>query len=106
MIGNNSSYWGITKLKEMIHKMPNMMLIIEWRSIRVHNDSCPYFDYSNCNFCSNREQCYQSLTIEEVLTEELIDRGLFDFALKIGYEIKPNAEKIQKEDHLNPELSN
>ena len=109
MINDEFSYWGINKLKNMIHKLPNISLILEWRNIRVHNDSCPFFDYSKCNFCISREECYNSLAIEEVITEELIDRGLLDYVLNIGSKLLNDSkfnDTLNTENEIDWNISN
>ena len=109
MLIDELSYWGINKLKNKIHKLPNISLILEWKNIRVHNDNCPYFDYAKCNFCTNREECYNSLAIEEVITNELIDRGLFDFVLNIGYKLLNDSkfyDIIKMENEIDWDITN
>lgn len=99
---NEIKYWGTNKLRYRIHNLANLMLILEWKNIRFHNDNCPYFDYTKCEVCISREQCYKSLTLEGIITDELLERGIFDFAVNVCYnpenepEIIPELKKILK----------
>ncbi|NHJ39530.1 MAG: hypothetical protein FK731_05805 [Asgard group archaeon] len=72
---------GLINLKLTIHRMTNHKLIFELYSIRITNSNCIPKDDNNCNHC-NITQCYRYLTYEEMITDELINRGLFEFALK------------------------
>lgn len=90
------NHWGINNLKHRIHNLPNLMLILEWRTIRFHNNNCPYFDYTKCESCSTREQCYNSLTLEEIITNELLKRGIFDFAVNVYYDQENESGMITK----------
>ncbi|MHA1155836.1 MAG: hypothetical protein ACTSQK_06970 [Candidatus Heimdallarchaeota archaeon] len=85
------NYRGPNKLRNRIHNLPNSMLMHEWKNIRFHNDSCPYFDHTKCEFCITREQCYNSLTLEEIITDELLERGIFDFAVNVCYKREKEA---------------
>ena len=71
---------GLTKLKIIIHKMTNKNLISEWYSIRLANSQCLPKNEKNCEKC-NLALCFGYLTYEKVITDELIDRGLFDYAM-------------------------
>ena len=58
----------------------NQTLLNEWQSIRTINSNCSPHDFFNCEFC-NIARCLSNLTYEEIITAELLNRGLFDFAL-------------------------
>jgi hypothetical protein len=75
---------GLTKLKQMIHEMSNQTLIFEWCKVRMHNNQCSHVDDQHCVNC-NLALCIGYLMYEEIATNELIDRGLFDYALNICY---------------------
>ncbi|NHJ47121.1 MAG: hypothetical protein FK733_04965 [Asgard group archaeon] len=71
-------------MKEMIHGMSNQTLISEWHSIRLLNSHCTPINDQQCLKC-NLVYCIGYLTYEEVITDELMDRGLFDFAMNTCY---------------------
>ena len=71
------------QIKSMIHRMNNGNLIIEWRNIRFINNYCKWDDFNNCSNCPERINCVKYLKYEEILTEELIQRGLLNYAVNI-----------------------
>jgi len=71
---------GLQKLKIKIHNMRNQTLLNEWQSIRLINSYCSPHDIFSCESC-NIARCFSNLTYEEIITAELLNRGLFDFAL-------------------------
>jgi len=71
---------GLLKLKLRIHRMKNHTLLSEWQTIRLINSNCSPNDVLNCRSC-NLANCLCYLTYEEIITIELLNRGLFDFAL-------------------------
>ncbi len=73
-------YKRLQKLRIKIHNMKNHTLLNEWHSIRLINSNCSPHDIFNCESC-NITQCFSNLTYEEIITAELLNRGLFDFAL-------------------------
>ncbi|NHJ32144.1 MAG: hypothetical protein FK732_04725 [Asgard group archaeon] len=70
---------GLTKLKLKIHRMKNNMLVSEWQTIRLINSKCIPNDILGCSTC-NFARCLCYLIYEEIVTKELHNRGLFDFA--------------------------
>ena len=90
MKADEINYWGTNKLRHRIHNLPNLMIMLEWNNIRYHNDICPYFDHAKCTSCITREQCYNSLTLEEIITDELVERGIFEFAVNACYKLLEN----------------
>ena len=79
-------YLGINLLKIQITKMTNKVLIFEWNKIRILNDYCPNIIKFNCTFCDELRNCRDCLVYEELITEELLERGLFDLAINIAYQ--------------------
>lgn len=71
---------GELKLKIRIQRMKNHTLLSEWQSIRLMNSNCIPNDVLSCSSC-NLVKCLCYLTYEEIITTELLNRGLFDFAL-------------------------
>ena len=71
---------GLLKLKLRIHRMKNHILLSEWQSIRLKNSDCIPNDVINCHSC-DLAKCLSYLTYEEIITTELLNRGLFDFAI-------------------------
>ncbi|MBK5112912.1 MAG: hypothetical protein KGD59_14490 [Candidatus Heimdallarchaeota archaeon] len=71
---------GLLKLKIRIHRMKNKTLLSEWQTIRLINSDCVPQDIASCTNC-NLARCLCFLTYEEIITAELLNRGLFDFAL-------------------------
>ncbi|HUU76848.1 MAG TPA: hypothetical protein VMX55_00790 [candidate division Zixibacteria bacterium] len=82
---NKNFNWGIKKLQIQVHKMSNKTLIAEWKQIRNHNNSCWNINHFNCTFCDNIKNCRNCLSYEELITRELLKRGLFDLAINIAY---------------------
>ena len=74
----------LSKIKMKIQKMNNSNLISEWQTIRYVNSFCSPTEASQCQMCS-LTKCFGHLTYEEIITNELIDRGLFDFALSKSF---------------------
>ncbi|MCK5299044.1 MAG: hypothetical protein KAJ76_09070, partial [Candidatus Heimdallarchaeota archaeon] len=52
----------------------------EWQSIRLMNSDCIPNEVVNCHSC-DLAKCLCYLTYEEIITTELLNRGLFDFAI-------------------------
>ena len=77
---------GINLLRIQITKMTNKMLILEWNKIRILNGFCPNVIKFNCTFCDEIRNCRDCLVYEELITEELLERGLFDLAINIAYQ--------------------
>ncbi|MCK5045111.1 MAG: hypothetical protein KAS22_00940 [Candidatus Heimdallarchaeota archaeon] len=71
---------GLLKLKLRIHRMKNHILLSEWQSIRLMNSDCIPNEVVNCHSC-DLAKCLCYLTYEEIITTELLNRGLFDFAI-------------------------
>ncbi|MBD3191672.1 MAG: hypothetical protein GF308_13575 [Candidatus Heimdallarchaeota archaeon] len=69
------------ELKTKIQNMPNQVLINEWKNIREINQGCPSAEPPTCEFCAQKNNCFYFFMYEKVLTEEIIARGLFHFAL-------------------------
>ena len=70
----------LSKIKMKIQKMTNNNLISEWQTIRHINSFCSPTEFTQCQVCS-LTKCFGHLTYEEIITNELIERGLFDFAI-------------------------
>ncbi|NHJ04225.1 MAG: hypothetical protein EAX90_05345 [Candidatus Heimdallarchaeota archaeon] len=77
--------WGIKKLQFQVRKMSNKTLIAEWKSIRCYNNFCWNVNHFNCTICDNIRNCKNCLLYEELVTQELLKRGLFDLAINIAY---------------------
>lgn len=77
--------WEIKKLRIQVHKMSNTTLITEWKHIRHYNNSCRNINHFNCTFCNRIKNCRNCLSYEELVTRELLKRGLFDLAINIAY---------------------
>jgi hypothetical protein len=78
---------GLLELKIIIHKMTNKNLISEWYSIRLANSHCQPRSEKKCKNC-NLALCFGYLTYEKIITDELIDRGLFEYAMNTCYSRK------------------
>lgn len=78
------NYWGLKKAKKTVKKMTNKKLIATWNSIRFLNGHCCVDNFSDCSICVNRRYCLHSIAYEEIVTNELIGRGLFDYAININ----------------------
>ncbi|MHA1213621.1 MAG: hypothetical protein ACTSSH_14335 [Candidatus Heimdallarchaeota archaeon] len=85
---------GLTKLRIKIHKMSNQKLLIEWQNIRCLNDKCKPLNMIECYTC-NYTNCQKYLRYEEIITDELVTRGLFEFALNKFH--KRNAKLLSHE---------
>ena len=94
-INNMNFYWKIKKLQAHVHKMSNKTLIAEWKYIRYFNDSCWNITYFNCSFCDQIKNCRNCLLYEEMVTQELLERGLFDLAINIAYQ-RREVQKIKR----------
>lgn len=91
---------GLTKLKILIHKMTNQKLISELYSIRIANSNCLPKDDNNCKNCYIA-LCFGCLTYEKIITDELIDRGLFDFAMNTCYcKIKLICQHVRNNEFI------
>ncbi|MFW9921668.1 MAG: hypothetical protein ACFFDW_00065 [Candidatus Thorarchaeota archaeon] len=88
MSQNGINYWEIKKTKSRITKMTNKALISEWKAIRNSNSICVGENFTNCGICGNNRLCLNSVVYEEVITDELISRGLLDYAINICYRTK------------------
>ncbi|MBN1330648.1 MAG: hypothetical protein JXA54_14335 [Candidatus Heimdallarchaeota archaeon] len=74
---------GVFKIK--IRNMTNQSLITEWQNIRCINTKCNPTNISKCPSC-DYDSCQEYLFYEEIITNELVDRGLFDYTLnKFSY---------------------
>ncbi len=84
---------GLLKLKLRIHRMKNHTLLSEWQSVRLLNSNCIPNDVVSCSSC-NLAKCLCHLTYEEIITTELLNRGLFDFAINncLRYKVIPIYE--------------
>ncbi|NHJ87555.1 MAG: hypothetical protein FK734_18990 [Asgard group archaeon] len=71
---------GSVKIRIKINNLTNQNLINEWHNIRCINDDCNPLINSECSYC-DYDKCQEHLSYEEALTGELVDRGLFDYAL-------------------------
>ncbi|HUT81143.1 MAG TPA: hypothetical protein VMZ29_08065 [Candidatus Bathyarchaeia archaeon] len=71
---------GLSKIKIKIHNMTNQNLIVEWHNIRCINDNCTPINTTKCPVC-DYDSCQEYLSYEEIITDELVNRGLFDYAL-------------------------
>lgn len=69
------------ELKAKIQDMPTKVLINEWKNVREINQCCSSTDLPNCKICSQKNNYFYYFIYEKVLTEEIIARGLFYFAL-------------------------
>ncbi|NHJ85044.1 MAG: hypothetical protein FK734_06250 [Asgard group archaeon] len=68
-------------MKSKITKMTNNALINELQNVRCINSFCPNHEFDCCSECISNSGCLIYLTLEELITNELIERGIFDFAL-------------------------
>ena len=96
MTGLNLEYLYSDELKSKIHKMSNDVLITEWKNVRLLNNYCLLFDFSHCQICTNRNSCLNYLIYEEILTEEIENRGLLHFAIISS--CHKNTEKFGRVD--------
>ena len=98
MISENYVYWGLKKLKSKIHKMSNEILLIELKNVRsINSRSCGNSNL-NCQHCKFQEKCDKYVTYEEAITDELLTRGLFDYALKF---LKNESNKFERTRNQN-----
>ena len=85
---------GLNKLKQMINEMSNQTLISEWHTILYYNGNCSPINDQQCIKC-DLASCIGYLTYEEIITNELMDRGLFDLAMNICYrKMSANIQNI------------
>ncbi|MHA1500613.1 MAG: hypothetical protein ACTSSB_02095 [Candidatus Heimdallarchaeota archaeon] len=81
----------VSGIKNKVQKLSNKNLLSEWKTIREINSSCLINDFTSCSICYNKSNCIFHLKYEEVLTEELLERGLLTLAFNVNEDECINA---------------
>ena len=102
MIETKENVNKVSGIKNKVQKLSNKNLLKEWKTIREINNSCLVNDFSSCSICYNKSNCIFHLKYEEVITEELLDRGLLTLAFNVNEDenIKDNNSILDLLTHI------